>query len=120
MVAGGWKSFDPLPYSELTALYESARVHVVPSSFETTGLVSLEAALSGCNIVTTDRGYAREYLGDNAWYCDPSDSRSIAEAVLAAWESPPDPSLRARILDNYTWDHTARATLEGYLQALHR
>ena len=111
---------DPLPASELAALYRSARVHVLPSWFETTGLVSLEAALSGCNIVTTERGYAREYLGGHAWYCDPSDCRSIREAVLAAWKSPPDTSLRARILDNYTWDHTAAATLEGYLQALHQ
>ena len=116
----GWVEFlDSLPVSELAALYQSARVHVVPSWFETTGLVSLEAALSGCNIVTTERGYAREYLSDHAWYCDPSDSRSIREAVIAAWKSPPDTSLRTRILDNYTWDHTARATLEGYLQALH-
>ncbi len=117
----GWVEFlDPLPVSELAALYRSARVHVLPSWFETTGLVSLEAALSGCGIVTTERGYAREYLGDHAWYCDPSDSRSIREAVLAAWNSPPDFFLRARILDNYTWDHTAKATLDGYLQVLRR
>jgi glycosyltransferase involved in cell wall biosynthesis len=82
-------------------------------------LVSLEAAQSGCNIVTTERGYAREYLGDHAWYCNPSDSRSIREAVFAAWNSPPDSSLRSRILDNYTWDHAAKATLQGYLRALH-
>ena len=117
----GWVEFlGPMAHSELAELYRSARVHVLPSWFETTGLVSLEAAQSGCNIVTTERGYAREYLGDHAWYCDPGDSRSIREAVFAAWKSPPDTSLRARILDNYTWDHTARATLEGYLQALHR
>jgi glycosyltransferase involved in cell wall biosynthesis len=115
----GWVDFlGPMPHSELADLYRSARVHVLPSWFETTGLVSLEAAQSGCNIVTTERGYAREYLGDHAWYCEPSDSKSIRDAVLAAWNSPPDTSLRARILDNYTWDHAAKATLQGYFRAL--
>lgn len=111
----GW-----IPDGELAALYRSARVHVLPSWFETTGLVSLEAALSGCNIVSTLRGHAREYFEDLAWYCDPADPRSIRDAVFAAWNAPPTPALRERILANYTWEHTARATLDAYLEVLAR
>ena len=71
--AAGWAELveDPTP-EQLLALYRSARVHVLPSWFETTGLVSLEAGLCGCNIVSTDRGHASEYLVF-AWYCDPAD-----------------------------------------------
>jgi glycosyltransferase involved in cell wall biosynthesis len=104
-------SFAP---HELSALYRRARVHVVPSWFETTGLVSLEAALSGCSIATTDRGYAGEYFDRFAWYLDPGKEGSILQAVRGAWDDPPSPELRERILDRYTWSHVARATLAAY------
>jgi glycosyltransferase involved in cell wall biosynthesis len=106
--------------SELAELYRGARVHVLPSWFETTGLVSLEAAVSGCSVVSTARGHAREYLGDDAWYCDPGSPSSILEAVRSAWATPPSPSLRARVLGQFTWKHVAEATLEAYGSILER
>lgn len=111
-----------LDQNELPALYRSARVHVLPSWFETTGLVSLEAALSGCSVVTTSRGHASEYLGDLAWYCDPADPASIVRAVDQAWSTPPPPELRQRVLARYTWEEVGKATLAAYsavLQARH-
>ncbi len=111
----GWVTFHvSLDESELADLYRHARVHVLPSWFETTGLVSLEAALSGCSVVTTSRGFAREYLEDLAWYCDPADSGSVLSAVQSAWASPPDPALRQRVLEHYTWRHVAEATMAAY------
>lgn len=107
-----------VPHEELPSIYKKARVHVLPSWFETTGLVSLEAALCGCNIVTTERGYARDYFQDMAWYCNPADPRSIRQAVEAAFQAPYRSELHDRILKNYTWEHTARATLQGYHSVL--
>ena len=98
----------------LRAIYQSARVHVLPSFFETTGLVSLEAALSGCNVATTDRGFAREYFGEHATYLDPSNSRSIAAAVEAAWHRSDASRLQKHVLENYTWAAVAEATNAGY------
>lgn len=103
---------------ELVSLYRRARVHVLPSWYETTGLVSLEAAALGCNIVSTDRGYARSYLGDDAWYCDPGRRESIGSAVDDAMRSPTDPSLRERVLTDFTWQRAAEATIRGYERAL--
>jgi glycosyltransferase involved in cell wall biosynthesis len=99
---------------QLRNLYRGARVHVLPSWFETTGLVSLEAALSGCSVVSTSLGHAREYLGDLAWYCDPREPASILAAVRQAWGTPPSSALRQRVLDHYTWKHVADATIEAY------
>jgi glycosyltransferase involved in cell wall biosynthesis len=107
-----------LPHEQLPPLYRSAKVHVLPSLFETTGLVSLEAALCGCNIVTTDRGYARDYFGDLAWYCNPDDPVSIRAAVEQANAAPFRAELRERILANYTWEHTAQATAQAYRSVL--
>jgi glycosyltransferase involved in cell wall biosynthesis len=98
----------------LAELYRSHRAHVVPSWFETTGLVSLEAALTGCAVVSTDRGHAREYLADLVTYCDPADPRSIRKAVDESLRAPVPPELRHRVLARYTWSDTARATLRAY------
>lgn len=104
--------------SELAELYRGARVHVLPSWFETTGLVSLEAALSGCGVVSTQRGHAREYLGAGAWYCDPGSPSSIVEAVRRGWEHPPSPALRQHVLAHFTWKHVAEATMVAYRSIL--
>lgn len=100
--------------SELAELYRGARVHVLPSWFETTGLVSLEAALSGCSIVSTSRGHAREYFGEDALYCDPGSPASILEATRLGWVTPPPAALRERVLERFTWKHVAEATIAAY------
>ena len=115
----GWVEFaGGHPPDELPPFFASARVHAVPSWFETTGLVSLEAALSGCSLVSTDRGHARAYLGDGALYCDPADGASIRRAVDTAWDREPGPERRRHVLDHFTWDHTARATASAYRRLL--
>lgn len=103
---------------ELYEIYNSAKVHILPSFFETTGLATLEAAVMGCNIVITDKGDTVEYFGDKAFYCDPNEPDSIRAAVEAAFHTPYDESLRKMILDRYTWGKAAEKTLEGYKLAL--
>jgi glycosyltransferase involved in cell wall biosynthesis len=110
---------DTLSQVELASAYAAARVHALVSWYDTPGLVSLEAALAGCRIVTTDRGTAREYFGSAVEYCNPADPASIRRAVLAAWRRPgPAVELRTLILTKYSWEQAARATLRGYLMAM--
>lgn len=118
----GWVQFvGPVPHQQLAQLYQRAAVHVVPSGFETTGLVSLEAALCGCQVVSTYRGYAREYLGGDARYCDPRSSMSIRQAVIDSLNDPlPMEPLRQRILAQFTWRHAALATISAYDRVMHR
>lgn len=104
----------------LRDLYFRARVHAVPSWYETTGLVSLEAALAGCNVVSTSRGHAREYLGAYAWYCNPADRRTVRAAVLQAYNSPIFPALARRVLERFTWDDAAESTHAAYLEMLEK
>ncbi len=109
---------DALSHDELAGAYAAARVHALPGWFETPGLSTLEAAAAGCNVVSSDRGTAREYLGDHAWYCDPRDLTSIRAAVLAAYEAPRSEALRELVRERYTWKRAAESTLEGYRLAL--
>lgn len=111
---------DALPQSELYSIMKAARVHVLPSWFETTGLVSLEAYYYGCNIVISDKGDQKEYFQDYAFYCNPDDIDSIRKAIIKAYESPFDESFKASIKENYTWEQTARQTKECYEKLLQK
>jgi glycosyltransferase involved in cell wall biosynthesis len=105
---------DQVDHHKLPEYYEAAKVHCLVSWMETTGLSSLEAGVMGCNLVITDKGDTRDYFGNLAFYCDPNSVPSIREAVVRAYQAPVPRELRQRILDNFVWERTARATLEGY------
>ncbi len=108
-----------VPHSRLRHLYAAARVHVLPSIFESPGLSSMEAALLDCAIVAGNLAFESEYFQDGAYYCDPCDAFSIRNAVRAAWDGYDDDALRRltlaqRIRTQYTWRHAAEATLRAY------
>jgi len=107
-----------VPHDQLPSLYRSARVHALPSWFETPGLSSLEAAAHGCPIVVGESPPVREYFGDLASYCDPGSTESIRDTILRAREGPADPLLKAMVRERYTWDQAAAATLNAYEEAI--
>jgi len=107
-----------LRQEQLVYYFRRAKVHVLPSWFETCGLSSLEAAATGCNVVITDKGYAREYFGDQAFYCDPEDAASIYRAVETAASSEQSGELQKRITEEFTWKQAAKKTAEAYKKVL--
>lgn len=107
-----------LPQHELAAFYRRAKVHVLPSWFETTGLSSLEAAVMGCNIVVSNRGDVNEYFGSFAHYCEPSSPASILQAVEHAASAPVNNALKEHIQSHYTWKKAAEKTLMAYKKVL--
>ncbi|MDR0268453.1 glycosyltransferase [Paenibacillus sp.] len=109
---------DEVDHRDLQTLYERAKVHVLPSWYDTPGLVSLEAAVSGCNIVATTRGTTTEYFGDDAFYCEPGDVESIRRAVTEAFGAPYNERLQNRIISEYTWERAADLTVQGYERLL--
>jgi glycosyltransferase involved in cell wall biosynthesis len=116
--ASNIKFINNIAQEQLVSYYKEAKVHVLPSWFETTGLSSLEAAAMGCNIVITDKGDTREYFEDMAYYCDPSSPESIKSVVMLAASNPFNEALREKILREYIWPVTAAKTLEAYKLAL--
>jgi glycosyltransferase involved in cell wall biosynthesis len=109
---------DKIPQEQLINYYCKAKVHALPSWFETTGLSSLEAAAMGCNIVITDKGDTVEYFGEDAFYCDPDSPQSIRSAVEQAAASNEKESLMNKIFTHFTWRQTAKQTLEAYQEVL--
>lgn len=113
--AGNNVRFVPeLEQSELISYYLKAKVHAMPSWFETTGLSSLEAVAMGCNVVITPRGDTREYFGDHAFYCEPHDVGSISQAIEQAAQAGFDDAFRQQVYLHYTWQKTAETTLAAY------
>ncbi len=104
----------------LVSAYQNARVHVLPSYFETTGLVTLEALLAGTRAVSTDRGYAREYFENYQEYCNPDSIRSIRKAITRSLDRDISSyeKIKTKILKEYTWQKVAEKTLLAYQEVL--
>ena len=109
---------DHIEQSKLSSIMQAAKVHVLTSWFETTGLVSLEASYLGCNLVITDKGDQKEYFEDMATYCDPENIESIVDAIHIAYKASYNTRLKEKILKEYTWGNTAKKTLAAYKQIL--
>jgi glycosyltransferase involved in cell wall biosynthesis len=99
---------------ELIQYYKKAKVHALPSWFETCGLSSLEAAAMGCNVAITEKGYTREYFGNDAFYCDPRCPESIFNEIEKAANTDCQTALQQKILRNYTWQEAAKITSQVY------
>lgn len=111
---------EGLPQQEIFSAMKSAKVHILGSWWENTGLVSLEAALCGCNVVTTNRAPWQEYFGDDAWACDPASLTEIRAAVEAALVTPFRRQLADRIRQRFTWPLAAQALKQAYESVLRR
>ena len=109
---------DHIAQQDLIGYYRQAKVHVLPSWFETTGLSSLEAAAMGCNIVITDKGDTTEYFKDYAYYCQPQSPESILNAVKMASCDKVNKELELLVRNNYTWKIAGKKTFEAYKEIL--
>ena len=110
------KHEDPL----LKSAYAACALFVLQGWFETPGLVAMEAALGGAKVLATQGGSTKEYFGETVEYLDPSNPFDIRKKITDALSAPRSERLKARILENFTWDKVARDTLKFYEEALSR
>jgi glycosyltransferase involved in cell wall biosynthesis len=101
---------------DMPSYYHFGKVCVSASWFETTGLTSLEAILSGTNAVAAGER-AKEYLGDYASYCDPGNIDSIKEAIKKEYFAP-RPVVAENLRHEYTWSNAAEKIHEVYKELL--
>jgi glycosyltransferase involved in cell wall biosynthesis len=90
----------------------------MPSWYDTPGLTSLEAFVSGCPVVVTEFGSPREYFGSLATYCSPTDYASIRTAVEKASGLRPSVETRQQFQERFSWQRAAEATAAAYKVAL--
>lgn len=116
--AGANVHFLPsLTDEELGSAYAAAHTHVLASWLEVVGLVTLEAAVAGCNVALTREHGARDYVGAAGWYCDAGEAETIRTAVLNAQRAPRQTALREKLLKNCSWAKHAAAVAKAYTLA---
>lgn len=97
------------------ALFRRARMHVLASWYEVQSLVDSEAAVAGCPIVTTARGYTHENLGDAAVYWDPGSGHDgLVATIRQALGRERDPGLAQRARATLAWDVIAEELAAAY------
>lgn len=103
----------------LKDLYLKAKVHILPSWFETTGLSSLEALFCGCNIVITKYGDTLDYFSSkNTFVCEPNDIASIFNKIKEAAQFENRMEYFAKELKEFCWQNTGLQTLLAYKNVL--
>jgi glycosyltransferase involved in cell wall biosynthesis len=103
---------------DLKTLMASARALVFPSLYEGFGLPIVEAFASGIPVLAANKTAIPEVASDAALLFDPQDEASIAESMVAIYESSSlchqlseAGKLRAK---NFSWEETVKKTEEIY------
>lgn len=103
---------------DLPALYSAAKVLAFPSRYEGFGLPLLEAMACGTPVVCSNAASLPEICGDAGIQMDPDRPDALAAALSDILDKDAlAQSLRARGLNRarlFTWEQTARKTLEVY------
>ena len=105
----------------LYSLYKRARIHVLASFRETTGLSTLEALSCGCQIVVSNKHHCpiNYYKFDKYGYvCNPYSVSSIKEAILKAYYKPKNIILDDDYKNFFNYENAARMTANAYCVVL--
>lgn len=108
---------DQVPHGEIYSYYKKASVHVLPSFRESTGLSSLEALATGCEIVVSSEEYCPvEYYEFNKYghLCNPYCPKSIKQAILNSFENRKNIIDKNKYLEKFSYEATARETYRAY------
>lgn len=98
--------------------YKFGKLYVNPSFAEIVPIYSLEAAVSGCNVISTKEGSSIEYLTDMTSYCNPYELNDISNAIQIGMKTRRDKKLKSYVLENYSWEKSAKEFYESYLKLM--
>ena len=106
----------------LVEMYNESACAVVPSLYEGFSLPAIEAMSTGCPLVATSGGAIPEVAGADGETCYmtvPGDSESLAAGIRRAIEDPAGAERigragRERVIERWSWRHTAERTVEHY------
>jgi glycosyltransferase involved in cell wall biosynthesis len=107
-----------VPTQDLPVLYSGAEALIYPSLYEGFGLPILEAMSCGCPVITSDTSSLKEVAGNAALLVDPSSVDSIKEGIeriLRGSKSFVDKGYKRA--QQFSWEKTARQTLDVYLES---
>ena len=95
-------------------LYQKAKVFALPSIKEGVGIVALDAAHYGCDIVITSIGGPKEYYNGMAYIVDPYSVDSIGTSIIQAMNSTMQPRLKQWVEKKYNRESIVERLLSVY------
>ncbi len=109
------KLLGHVDWTDLPALYSGALVFVYPSFYEGFGLPILEAMACNTPVITSDIGSMKEIAEGAAILVDPRKENEIIDAILLAIKKSNQlKALGRKRVKSFTWERTAKETLEVY------
>ncbi|MBI3397547.1 glycosyltransferase family 4 protein [Candidatus Woesebacteria bacterium] len=108
---------DFIPDEDKNILIKNSKLFVLPSFWEGFGLDVLSALASGVPVVASDVASLPEVVGNAGILVNPNDPKDIAHGMLSVLTMPKNEydKLKARGIrqsGKFSWDETARKTLE--------
>ena len=109
---------------DMARLYGEAALAIVPSLYEGFSLPAIEAMACGVAVVATTGGAIPEVVGNEAaLLVAPGDAAALAGAIGVLLDDPErrrrmGAAGRARVMERFTWQVTARGTAACYLAVL--
>lgn len=111
-----------VPDERIVELYSEAEVAVVPSLYEGFSLPAIEAMSCSIPLVATTGGAVPEVVGpdnETAFLVPPGDSEALAAKLAHVLDHPRlaakvGAAGRQRVIDHWSWRHTAERTVEQY------
>jgi glycosyltransferase involved in cell wall biosynthesis len=105
-----------LSSEEMLSLYSRAKVFALPSTNEGVGIVALEAASLGCDVVITSWGGPKEYYPNMAKVVNPYSVNEIGQAVVDLLRGETyQPHLSSYIRKQFSIESTAKKLIHSYL-----
>ena len=106
----------------IVELYSEAEAAVVPSLYEGFSLPAIEAMSCAVPLVATTGGAIPEVVGrdgETAFSVPPGDSEALAARIAFVLDNPDAASSvgragRQRVIDHWSWRHTAEKTVDEY------
>jgi glycosyltransferase involved in cell wall biosynthesis len=103
--------------------YARASLAVVPSIYEGFGLPAIEAMSCGVPVISTTGGALPEVVGKAGILVPPADARALRDAIAFLLDHPAQASALGqaglqRVRRHFTWENTARLTVEAYREAI--
>ncbi len=111
-----------VPDKDLQTLFARAALYIFPSKYEGFGLPPLEAMSRGCPVISSNATCLPEIMGEAALYFEPSDEKSMSEAIVKLLT---DSALRSKLVQKgyeqvkkYKWEDASLQTLGVYQDIL--
>ncbi len=111
-----------VPDERIVELYSEAELAIVPSLYEGFSLPAIEAMSSGVPLLATTGGALPEVAGihdETCFLVPPGDAEAMAAMIRATLDDPDRRTRvgtagRQRVIDTWSWFHTAKRTEEQY------